>query len=242
MVDDTGTQASATRQNFRDIRAPKRSAVGAAQTLRITEIFYSLQGEARAAGLPTVFIRLTGCPLRCRYCDTEYAFTGGKHWEISDILATTAGFGTSQVCVTGGEPLAQPGCADLVKTLCDLGYDVAVETSGAMDIRPIDIRASRIVDLKTPGSGEVHRNRLDNIEVLTPHDQIKFVLCDRADFDWACQMLGQYTLAEKCTVWFSPSFGQVRLDELAQWILDARLPVRMQIQLHKQIWGDAPGR
>jgi len=221
------------------IKSPAKAPVLA---LRITEIFYSLQGEALAAGLPTVFIRLTGCPLRCHYCDTEYAFTGGERLSFDQILKQVSSYGAQQVCVTGGEPLAQPACAALVKQLCDLGYNVAVETSGAMDIRPIDTRASRIVDLKTPASGEVLRNRLDNLEVLTPHDQIKFVLCDRADFDWACNMLQKHALAELCTVWFSPSFGQIELADLAQWILDAKLPVRLQVQLHKLIWGDQPGR
>lgn len=214
----------------------------AAQFLRITEIFYSLQGEALTAGLPTVFIRLTGCPLRCHYCDTAYAFSGGQRLSFDAILTQVAQHATTHVCVTGGEPLAQPGCADLVKMLCDQGYDVSVETSGAMDIRPVDARASRVVDLKTPGSGEVARNRLDNLQALTTHDQIKFVLCDRADFDWASQMLTHYNLAQKCTVWFSPSYGQLQPADLAQWILGAQLPVRMQLQLHKLVWGDEPGR
>lgn len=210
--------------------------------LRITEIFYSLQGEALAAGLPSVFVRLTGCPLRCRYCDTEYAFTGGTRMALDEILEQVAVYGTPQVCVTGGEPLAQPACAALLRRLCDLGYQVALETSGALDIRAADTRVSRIMDLKTPGSGEVARNRLDNIPALTPHDQVKFVLCGREDFDWACAMVRQYALTDKCTVWFSPSFGQLELADLAQWILDEKLPVRMQMQLHKLIWGDAPGR
>ncbi len=213
-----------------------------AQDLRITEIFYSLQGEALAAGFPSVFIRLTGCPLRCQYCDTEYAFSGGERLNLDEIYARVATFGARHVCVTGGEPLAQPACAILVKGLCDLGYAVSVETSGALDISPIDPRASRVMDLKTPGSGEVARNRLENLELLTPHDQIKFVLCHREDFDWACDMLQRYALTERCTVWFSPSYGQIELSDLAQWILDAKIPVRMQVQLHKLIWGDQPGR
>lgn len=220
----------------------QRDGVHSAQALRITEIFYSLQGEALTAGLPTVFIRLTGCPLRCHYCDTEYAFSGGQRMLLDDILTQVAEYKTHAVCVTGGEPLAQPGCADLVKILCDQGYDVSVETSGAMDIRPVDTRASRVVDLKTPGSGEVARNKLDNLQVLTAHDQIKFVLCDRADFDWASDMLRHYDLTRKCTVWFSPSYGQLKPVDLAQWILDAHLPVRMQLQLHKLVWDDEPGR
>ena len=213
-----------------------------AHTLRITEIFYSLQGEALTAGLPTVFVRLTGCPLRCHYCDTEYAFSGGKRLSFDEILGQVASHGCKQVCVTGGEPLAQLACAALVKQLCDLDYDVSVETSGALDIRPIDERASRVLDVKTPDSGEVLRNRLDNFDVLTHHDQIKFVLCSREDFDWACEMLKRHKLADRCTVWFSPSYGQIELSDLAQWILQANIPVRMQVQLHKLIWGDQPGR
>lgn len=225
-------------------RSQKAQSSGAdsAQTLRITEIFYSLQGEARAAGMPCVFIRLTGCPLRCHYCDTEYAFSGGERVSLDAISAQVAQYATRQVCVTGGEPLAQPGCVDLIKRLCDQGYEVALETSGAMDIRDVDTRASRILDLKTPGSGEVARNRLENLPLLTAHDQVKFVLCDRADFDWASQMLAHYKLAQTATVWFSPSYGQLDLADLAQWILDAQLPVRMQLQLHKLVWGDQPGR
>ncbi len=211
-------------------------------SLRITEIFYSLQGEARAAGAPTVFVRLTGCPLRCKYCDTAYAFHGGQRRDMDDILAEVARHGVQHVCVTGGEPLAQPGCAVLVRRLCDAGYRVAVETSGALDIRPIDTRASRIVDLKTPGSGECQRNRWDNLDVLTGDDQIKFVICDRADFEWAAATCREHSLWDRCPVWFSPSHGQVEPSALADWILGERLPVRLQLQLHKQLWGDQPGR
>lgn len=210
--------------------------------LRITEIFYSLQGEAAASGLPTTFIRLTGCPLRCRYCDTEYAFTGGEWISLQAIMSQVERNGARDVCVTGGEPLAQPACADLVRRLCDTGFAVAVETGGALDIRPIDTRASRIVDLKTPGSGEVRRNRLDNLEALTPHDQIKFVICDKADFDWACEQVRTYALTGKCRVWFSPSHGQLDPAMLADWIMASGLPVRLQMQLHKLLWGDTPGR
>lgn len=222
-----------------------RVAAGRADTsatLRITEIFYSLQGEARASGAPTVFIRLTGCPLRCRYCDTEYAFSGGRRRGLDGVVAEVAGYGVSHVCVTGGEPLAQPGCKDLVRRLCDAGYEVAVETGGALDIRPIDFRASRIVDLKTPGSGECRRNRWDNIDALTANDQIKFVICDRADFDWAAQTLRDHDLGGRCTVWFSPSHGQLDPADLAAWLLASRLPARLQLQLHKTLWGNEPGR
>lgn len=212
------------------------------QTLRITEIFYSLQGEARAAGAPTVFVRLTGCPLRCEYCDTAYAFHGGQRREMDDILADVAAYGVQHICVTGGEPLAQPGCATLVRRLCDAGYRVAVETSGALDIRPIDTRASRIVDLKTPGSGECRRNRWDNLDALTEDDQLKFVICDHADFEWAAAVCREHSLWDRCSVWFSPSHGQVDPSALADWILADRLPVRLQLQLHKQLWGDQPGR
>lgn len=210
--------------------------------LRITEVFFTLQGEAAAAGLPTTFIRLTGCPLRCSYCDTQYAFSGGQWWSLDALVAQTAAYGARDVCVTGGEPLAQQGCAELVTRLCDLGYRVVVETSGALDISPIDARASRILDLKTPGSGEVERNMLSNLELLTAHDQIKFVLCDRSDFDWACQQVRERKLIERCAVWFSPSYGQLEARELADWIMQSGLAVRLQIQLHKLLWGEQPGR
>lgn len=211
-------------------------------TLRITEIFHSLQGEARDAGAPTVFVRLTGCPLRCQYCDTEYAFHGGRKRALDAVMAEIAGYGTEHVCVTGGEPLAQPGCRDLVHKLCDEHYNVSVETSGALDIRPIDARASRVVDLKTPGSGECRRNRWDNVEALTAHDQVKFVICDRADFEWARDVVIEQQLGQRCLVWFSPSHGQVDPGELADWLLAARIPARFQMQLHKRLWGDQPGR
>lgn len=211
-------------------------------TLRITEIFRSLQGEARDAGVATVFVRLTGCPLRCRYCDTEYAFRGGRKREIDAVLAEVSGYDTQHVCVTGGEPLAQPGCRDLVHRLCDAGYSVSVETSGALDIRPIDARASRVVDLKTPGSGECHRNRWDNLDALTPNDQIKFVICDRVDFEWARDVVVEHGLGQDCLVWFSPSHQQVDASELADWLLASGIPARLQLQLHKRLWGDQPGR
>ena len=214
----------------------------AAERLRLTEIFLSVQGEARAVGWPTVFVRLTGCPLRCQYCDTAYAFHGGEWWEIETILAEVARHGVRHVCVTGGEPLAQKRCTVLLEKLCDAGYEVSLETSGAIDIAGVDPRVSRVVDLKTPASLEMHRNRLENIALLTTHDQVKFVVCDRADYEWARGMLSEHALAERCEVLFSPSFDQVSPRELAEWIIADRLPVRFQMQLHKQLWGDAQGR
>ncbi|TNJ35451.1 7-carboxy-7-deazaguanine synthase QueE [Arenimonas terrae] len=214
----------------------------AAERLRLTEIFLSVQGEARAVGWPTVFVRLTGCPLRCQYCDTAYAFHGGEWWDIEAILDEVAKHGARHVCVTGGEPLAQKRCGVLLERLCEAGYEVSLETSGAIDIAGLDPRVSRIVDLKTPGSKEMHRNRLENIPLLTAHDQVKFVICDRADYDWARGMVAEHGLADRCDVLFSPSFGQVAPRELAEWILADRLPVRFQMQLHKALWGDEQGR
>jgi 7-carboxy-7-deazaguanine synthase len=216
--------------------------VEAAERLRLTEIFLSLQGESRSVGWPTVFVRLTGCPLRCQYCDTAYAFHGGEWWELDAILAEVAKHGVRHVCVTGGEPLAQKRCINLLRALCDAGYEVSLETSGAIDIAPVDPRVSRVVDLKTPGSKEMHRNLLSNIPLLTARDQVKFVVCDRADYDWAKAMLVEHSLAARCEVLFSPSFAQVAPRELAEWIIADRLPVRFQMQLHKQLWGDAQGR
>jgi 7-carboxy-7-deazaguanine synthase len=210
--------------------------------LRITEIFLSLQGETRTVGLPTVFVRLTGCPLRCQYCDTAYAFHGGHKMTLSSILAEVARHQPRYVTVTGGEPLAQKACLPLLAALCDAGYEVSLETSGALDIAGIDPRVSRVVDLKTPGSQEMARNRLENLALLNRHDQIKFVICDRTDYEWACAMLHEHQLLERCEVLFSPSHQQQSPAELAQWILDDRLAVRMQIQLHKYLWGDVPGR
>lgn len=209
--------------------------------LRLTEMFFSLQGEARTVGWPTVFIRLTGCPLRCGYCDSEYAFHGGEYHELDAILAKVAEWSPRFVCVTGGEPLAQKGCIDLLKALCDAGYEVSLETSGALDISEVDRRVSRVVDIKTPGSGEVDKNRWANLPLLTAHDQIKFVLCDRKDYDWARMVLDQHQLPKTCDVLFSPVFGSLAYRDLAEWILADRLPVRMQLQLHKHIWGDVPG-
>jgi 7-carboxy-7-deazaguanine synthase len=216
--------------------------VEAAERLRLTEIFLSLQGESRSVGWPTVFVRLTGCPLRCQYCDTAYAFHGGEWWELDAILAEVARHGVRHVCVTGGEPLAQKRCINLLRALCDAGYEVSLETSGAIDIAPVDARVSRVVDLKTPGSKEMHRNLLSNVPLLTARDQVKFVVCDRADYEWARAMLAEHALASRCEVLFSPSFGQVGARELAEWILADRLPVRFQMQLHKELWGDARGK
>jgi len=211
------------------------------ERLKITETFLSLQGEALAVGWPTFFIRLTGCPLRCQYCDTAYAFHGGQWRTLDELLEQTRAFGVRHVCVTGGEPLAQKGCIDLLKALCDAGYDVSLETSGALDISEVDPRVSRVVDIKTPGSGEVDKNRWANLPLLTAHDQIKFVLCDRKDYDWARLVLDQHQLHKTCDVLFSPVFGKISYRDLAEWILADRLPVRMQLQLHKHIWGDVPG-
>jgi 7-carboxy-7-deazaguanine synthase len=210
--------------------------------LRLTEIFLSLQGEARTVGWPTVFVRLTGCPLRCQYCDTAYAFHGGQWWDMDAIVAEVAKHGVRHVCVTGGEPLAQKRCLQLLERLCDAGFDVSLETSGALDIGSVDPRVSRVVDLKTPGSMEQARNRLENIPLLTARDQVKFVVCSRADYEWARGMLAEHALAGRCEVLFSPSFDEVAPRELAEWIIEDRLPVRFQMQLHKQLWGDAQGR
>ncbi len=220
------------------------SAVGTAaqERLRITEIFLSLQGEARDAGWPTVFVRLTGCPLRCQYCDTAYAFHGGEWRDIDAIVGEVAQHGVRHVCVTGGEPLAQKRCIPLLQQLCEAGYNVSLETSGAIDISDVDPRVSRVLDIKTPGSAEVHRNRWENIALLTPHDQVKFVICSREDFDWAKGVIVEHALTERCDVLFSPSHAQVAPRELADWIVAEKLPVRFQMQLHKQLWNDEPGR
>lgn len=211
-------------------------------SLRLTEIFCSLQGETRTAGEVCTFIRLTGCPLRCRYCDTAYAFHGGQWMALDDIMARSRELAAHHVCVTGGEPLAQPNAIPLIKRLCDAGFEVSVETAGAIDIRPVDLRASRVVDIKTPDSGEAMRNRWDNIDVLTPHDQLKFVICSRTDYEWSREIVSGLTVPSGCTIWFSPSHGQVDARALADWIVEDRLPVRFQLQLHKQLWGDEPGR
>jgi 7-carboxy-7-deazaguanine synthase len=218
------------------------AAAGSAPRLKLTEIFLSLQGEARSAGLPTVFVRLTGCPLRCTYCDTAYAFYGGEWSDIEDIVAKVAAFGVPNVCVTGGEPLAQKRCILLLDALLSAGFSVSLETSGAIDISPVDIRVSRVVDIKTPDSGESGQNLWSNIAQLTPHDQLKFVICSRADYEWAKAELATRRLNERCEVLFSPSYTQVTPRELADWIVADRLPVRFQMQLHKHLWGEEQGR
>jgi 7-carboxy-7-deazaguanine synthase len=214
----------------------------AADVLRITEIFYSLQGEARTVGLPTVFVRLTGCPLRCVYCDTEYAFSGGELFSIDAVARQVAGFSPRYVTVTGGEPLAQKSCLPLLQRLCDAGYEVSLETGGAMSVADVDPRVVKVLDLKTPASGEMRRNDYDNIPLLNPQDQVKFVICDRGDYEWARFKLDEYALAERVAdVLFSPSHGQLTPRELAEWILADNLPVRLQLQLHKLLWNDEPG-
>lgn len=212
-------------------------------SLRITEIFYSLQGEARTIGRPTIFIRLTGCPLRCVWCDTEYAFQGGERWGIADILAEIQQYNTPYVTVTGGEPLAQPECLPLMVALCDAGYQVSIETSGAMDIGGIDERVDVVLDLKAPDSGESHRNRWANIALLKPTDQVKFVLASRKDYDWARWKVEELQLAKRVQeVLFSPVWGSLAPADLADWIVQGQLPVRFQVQLHKILWRDEPGR
>jgi 7-carboxy-7-deazaguanine synthase len=212
------------------------------ERLRINEIFHSLQGEADSVGFRTVFVRLTGCPLRCRYCDTAYAFHEGDWQEIDAILETVRSFDAAHVCVTGGEPLAQPNCLVLLSRLCEAGYRVSLETSGAMSLAGVDIRVSRVVDVKTPGSGESARNLTENFAMLTPHDQVKFVICSREDYDWSKAYLSEHSLSERCQVLFSPSYTQVSPTALADWILADRLEVRFQLQLHKVLWGDVPGK
>jgi 7-carboxy-7-deazaguanine synthase len=219
-------------------------AVSAEQAprVRVTEIFYSLQGEARTVGWPTVFVRLTGCPLRCRYCDTAYAFHGGRSLSIAEIERAVAGWQPRYVTVTGGEPLAQPGCLVLLERLADTGYEVSLETGGALDIAGVDRRVSVVLDLKTPGSGESARNRYENLAHLKPGDQVKFVICDRADYEWSRDQVRRHDLASRCEVLFSPAWGELAPGALGDWILADRLPVRLQVQLHKILWGDVPGR
>ncbi len=218
-------------------------ATQSSQTLRINEIFFSLQGETRTSGLPTVFVRLTGCPLRCQYCDTAYAFHEGSLMSLEQIDQLVSQYRTRHVTVTGGEPLAQPNCLPLLSQLCDAGYRVSLETSGAMDIAGVDPRVVVILDLKTPGSGECDRNLESNIGLLKPDDEVKFVICDRRDYEWARAKTDQFDLtARVAEVLFSPSYGQLSYRELADWIVADQLPVRMQVQLHKIIWGDEPGR
>jgi len=214
----------------------------ATQRLRVAEIFHSIQGEADAVGWPTVFVRLTGCPLRCIWCDTAYAFEGGQWRDIGSILDEVRGYGARHVCVTGGEPLAQKRCLDLLRRLCDAGFEVSLETSGALDISQVDPRVRRVMDIKAPGSGESERNRWENLQHLAACDQLKFVLADRADYEWAVAILRERGLASRCVVLFSAVYGVLEPRQLAEWILRDRLPVRLQIQLHKFLWGEVPGR
>ena len=218
------------------------SAVPAAARLRITETFLSLQGEAESVGWPTFFIRLTGCPLRCQYCDTAYAFHGGEWRTTARLLADAQDSGARHVCVTGGEPLAQPQCGALLAALCDAGFSVSLETSGAFDSSAVDARVARVIDVKTPGSGEAERNLDLSVHRLRATDQLKFVICDRADYEWSRERVRAERLSERCTVLFSPSYRQLPAAQLADWVLADRLPVRFQVQLHKLLWGDVPGR
>jgi len=210
--------------------------------LRITEIFYSLQGESSFVGLPTVFVRLTGCPLRCGYCDTEYAFSGGDWMELADVLQQVKQYNAAYVCVTGGEPLAQRSCGELLSALCDEGYNVSIETSGAMDVSNVDSRVVRVMDIKTPGSGEESKNRYENISHLTCNDEVKFVICGREDYDWAKVVIEKYSLTDKCQILMSPEHVGVKPSDLADWIIDDQLNVRFQFQLHKYLWDNEPGR
>lgn len=211
-------------------------------SVRITEIFYSLQGESSTVGLPTVFVRLTGCPLRCHYCDTEYAFYGGERQSIEDILSAVASYKAVNVCVTGGEPLAQKACIPLLTALCDAGYQVSLETAGALSVERVDSRVVKVLDLKTPGSGEVDKNLYENMVHLNAQDQVKFVICNRQDYEWARLKLDELGLIDRVAdILFSPSAGQLDATELAEWILQDHLPVRFQLQLHKLLWNDEPG-
>lgn len=212
-----------------------------ATQLRITEIFHSLQGESVTVGLPTVFVRLTGCPLRCQYCDTAYAFSGGEVFSLDEIINKVAAYECKQICITGGEPLAQPACIDLMKRLCDEGYSVSIETSGARDISAVDKRVMIVMDLKTPDSQEVDKNLMTNLQYLKLSDQIKFVLCSREDYEWACDMIIKHRLNECAQLLFSPSWNQLNPTDLANWIIQDKLPVRFQLQIHKILWNDAQG-
>lgn len=219
----------------------RRDDLPAGERLRITEIFHSIQGEAESVGWPTVFVRLTGCPLRCGYCDTAYAFHGGEWFSFDDVLGRVAEHGARYVTVTGGEPLAQKNCVELLKRLCDAGYSVSLETSGALPIAGLDPRVVRVMDLKTPGSGESDRNLMANLSDLRRSDQVKFVICDRADYEWSRALVAEHRLDARCQVLFSPSYEQLHPRELADWILADKLPVRLQVQLHKYLWGNVPG-
>jgi 7-carboxy-7-deazaguanine synthase len=210
--------------------------------LKITEIFHSLQGEADTVGIPTVVVRLTGCPLRCQYCDTAYAFHGGEWWELDTILARVRELGAHYVCVTGGEPLAQKSCLELLTRLCDAGLGVSIETRGAMSLAGVDARVVLVVDVKTPASGEEGRNRYGELERLAAKDQVKFVICDRGDYEWSRGKVQELSLDKRCCVLFSPSHEQLPARELADWILEDHLPVRFQVQLHKYLWGNTPGK
>lgn len=218
------------------------SSPSAGISLRISEIFYSLQGETTRVGVPTTFIRLTGCPLRCTYCDTTYAFSGGNSMTLDEIMQSVKTHPTSYVCVTGGEPLAQKGCTVLLKVLCDAGYNVSLETSGALDVSAVDARVAKVLDIKTPASGEQTKNQWGNLTHLNAHDEIKFVLCDEGDYRWAKQVLQAHPLTEKCVVLFSPAQGQLEARDLAEWILRDGLQVRLQVQLHKLLWGNQQGK
>ncbi|MEO6800418.1 MAG: 7-carboxy-7-deazaguanine synthase QueE [Rhodanobacter sp.] len=222
--------------------ASSTAVTDVAGRLRITEIFHSIQGEADAIGWRTVFIRLTGCPLRCVWCDTEYSFHGGNWHAIDDILTQVATYGARHVCVTGGEPLAQKRCLTLLRRLCDTGYEVSLETSGALDVASVDPRVRKVMDLKAPDSGESRRNLWSNLDHLSVHDQIKIVIASRADYEWARAQLAEHALADRCMVLFSPVHGAVRPRDLAEWIIADKLPVRFQLQLHKLLWNDAAGR
>ena len=211
-------------------------------SLRISEIFYSLQGETSRVGLPTVFVRLTGCPLRCTYCDTTYAFSGGQTMTLDAVMAEVARHAPRHVTVTGGEPLAQKNCLSLLRALCDAGYAVSLETGGALDVSEVDARVVKVLDIKTPASGEMEKNLWSNLEHLNQHDEIKFVLCDEADYQWAKQVLVERKLAQRCEVLFSPAQGQLSAKDIAEWILRDNLPVRLQVQLHKLLWGNETGR
>ena len=210
--------------------------------LKITEIFFSLQGESRTVGMPTVFVRLTGCPLRCQYCDTAYAFTGGQWMAFDEIIKVIKSYETNYITVKGGEPLAQSQCLDLLKSLCDLDYQVSIETSGALDISDVDQRVSKVMDIKTPGSKEESKNKLGNIEYLTQNDEVKFVICNEADYEWSRKMVDDYQLSDKCGVLFSPSHDEQNATQLAEWVLRDQLSVRMQVQLHKYLWGNVAGK